>query len=137
MADLTITAASVAPGTDAILQVKIAGSSLTAGNVAYLDPADDKVKLCDVDSATAAARVPWGIVMTSCANNQAVAVQTGGSITIGATVAAGIFYHASDVAGGIRPSADVNSGDYPAIIGYGISTTQIRLNFAAAGVVVA
>jgi hypothetical protein len=46
-----------------------------------------------------------------------VVVQTGGQITIGATVTAGTVYYLSGTAGGIRPAADNTTGDYPQVIG--------------------
>lgn len=137
MADLTITATSVLPGTGAITEKLTAGAAITAGQSVYKDASDgNKAKLFDADSATAAARSFYGIALNGAASGQPVVVQTGGNITIGATVAVGVAYYASDTPGGICPFSDLESGDYPTIIGIGISTTQIKIQPIAAGVVI-
>jgi hypothetical protein len=137
MTDLSITAASVMPSTGAITEKLIAGAAITAGQSCYKDASDSyKAKLTDADSATAAARVFYGIALNSAASGQPVVVQTGGIIIIGATTAVGVAYYLSDTAGGICPFADLESGDYPTIIGIGYSTTQIKIGPLAAGVVI-
>ena len=137
MADLTITATSVLKGTGATTETLIAGAAITAGQTVYKDASDsNKAKLFDADSATAAARVLHGIALNGAASGQPVVVLTQGPITIGATVAVGVAYYASDTPGGICPFADLESGDYPTIIGIGISTTQIKVQPIAAGVVI-
>lgn len=137
MADLSITAASVLKGTGATTESLIAGAAITAGQSLYKDASDsNKVKLTDADSATAAARVFFGIALNSAASGQPVVVQTGGIITIGATVAVGVAYYLSDTAGGICPFADLESGDYPTIIGIGVSTTAIKIGPLAAEVAI-
>lgn len=136
MADLSITAASVMPGTNAITEKLIAGAAITAGQTLYKDASDsNKMKLFDADSATAAARAFYGIALNSAASGQPVVVLTSGLITIGATTAVGVAYYASDTPGGICPFADLEAGDYPTIIGIGYSTTQIKVQPIAAGVV--
>jgi hypothetical protein len=137
MADLTITAGNVVKGTGATTETLIACASITAGQSLYKDASDsNKAKLTDADSATAAARVFYGLALNSAASGQPVVVQTGGIITIGATVAVGVAYYLSDTAGGICPFADLEAGDYPTIIGIGVSTTQIKIGPLAAGVVI-
>ena len=137
MADLTITAASVLPGSNAKKKTGTAGASITAGQTVYLDSSDNKYKLFDADSATAAARELAGIALNNAANGQPLTVQYEGDITIGATVVAGVTYVGSDTAGGIMPTADVETGDYVTVIGIGISTTQIRMKLIASGVAAA
>jgi hypothetical protein len=137
MADLVITGTSVVKGTGATTETLIAGAAITAGQSLYKDASDaNKAKLTDADSATAAARVFYGLALNGAASGQPVVVQTGGIITIGATVAVGVAYYLSDTAGGICPFADLESGDYPTIIGIGVSTTQIKIGPLAAGVVI-
>lgn len=137
MADLVITGTSVVKGTGATTETLTAGAAITAGQSVYKDASDaNKAKLTDADSATAAARVFYGLALNGAASGQPVVVQTGGIITIGATVAVGVAYYLSDTAGGICPFADLESGDYPTIIGIGVSTTQIKIGPLAAGVVI-
>jgi hypothetical protein len=134
MADLTITAASVLPGTGAKIVEGTAGAAVTAGQVLYLDSSTNTYKLADCNSATAAVRSPAGIALNGAASGQPVAVQTAGPITIGATLTAGVGYWLSGTAGGIRPVADNTTGDYPVILGLATSTTVINIKIQEAGV---
>lgn len=137
MADLTITAASVAAGSSARKTTGTAGATITAGQVVYLDSADNKYKLADCDSATAAARSPAGIALHASLANQPLTVLTSGSITIGATVTAGIAYYLSGSAGGICPVADLGTGDYPSLLGFATSASVINVDIESAGVALA
>jgi hypothetical protein len=137
MADLAITAANVVAGNGAKTETGTAGAVITAGQVVYKDAADNKFKLADTDSATAAARSPYGIALHAAAANQPLAVLVSGPITIGAAVAAAVPYFLSGTAGGICPFADVAAGDYTCIIGMGVSATVINVKFQEAGVVLA
>jgi hypothetical protein len=134
MADLTITAASVISQNKTRRDVGVAGASVTAGQVVYFDSAAQNYKLCDVNSATAAARVPAGIALHAASTGQPLVVQTGGLITIGATLTAGVAYYASGTPGGIRPVADNTTGDYPALLGLATSTTALNLDIQVPGV---
>ena len=129
-ADLSLTAANVAPGTNAVLETGTAGEALTAGKQVYKKAADKKWYLADVNSATAEVRVASATVVTGSASGQPVVVQKGGTITIGGTVANGTVYFLSGTAGGVRPAADNTTGDYPQVIGMGVSATQVELNYS-------
>lgn len=135
MADLSITAASVAAGSGAKKVNGIAGAALTAGQVVYLDSTTDTYKLADTDSATAAARSPAGIALHAAASGQPIAVHTSGPITIGATVVVGDAYWLSGTAGGLCLVADVAAGDYPCIIGICTSTSVLDVKIHEAGAV--
>jgi hypothetical protein len=128
MADLSITAASVVAQAGARRTAGTAGASVTAGQVVYLDTAAGNYKLCDVNSATAAARVPAGLALHAAASGQPLTVHTGGPIVIGATLTAGTAYYASGTAGGIRPAADNTTGDFPALLGLATSTTVLNVD---------
>lgn len=135
MADLVITAASVVAGNGAKTDRGIAGATITAGQVVYLDAADNKYKLADTDSATAAVRSPVGIALHAALAGQPLVILTSGLITIGATLLAGVFYYLSGNPGGICPVADVAAGDYPCVIGGATSTTLLDVRFHESGVV--
>lgn len=137
MADLSITAANVVPGSNAKTETGVAGATITAGQVVYKDSADNKFKLADTDSATAAARSPYGIALNGASANQPLTVQISGSITIGAAVTAGVFYYLSGTAGGICPVADVAAGDYPCVIGPATSASLMNITLVESGVVLA
>lgn len=134
MADLTITAANVVPAADAVIVNGTAGATITAGQAVYRDPSSRKFLLADTDSATAAVRDLYGIATHGASLNQPLAVQTGGSINPGATVAVGVVYVLSGTAGGICPTTDLAAGDYTAVIGVGTTTSNIKLGIVEAGV---
>lgn len=131
-ADLSVTAASVVPGTGAVLSTGTAGEALTAGQALYLKAADHKWYKADCNSATAEVRVAKAFAITGSAAGQPVVVQTSGQITIGATMTAGVVYYLSGTAGGIRPVADNTTGDYPQVLGMALSTTVLSIDMRLA-----
>jgi hypothetical protein len=135
MADLSITAANVLAGSGAKTTSGTAGATVTAGQVLYYDSATSSYKLADTDSATVAARSPAGIALHAAASGQPLTILQSGLITIGATVAVGVSYWLSGTAGAICPVADVAPGDYPVIIGIGVSTSVLKVQFLEAGAV--
>lgn len=134
MANLTITAANVLAGTGSSVVNGTAGATITAGQVVYRDSSTHTFKLADANSATAEVRSPLGIALNGASSGQPLAVLTGGDITIGATVTAGVAYYLSATAGGICPVADLTTGDYPTVIGIAKSTTVITVDFVESGV---
>jgi len=137
--DLTITATSVAPGTGATLNKGYnAGATITQGKAVYLDTSTDPPtwKLADANDASALVRTLGGVAVNSASTGQPLTVQTGGPLTIGATVAAGSWYVLSATPGGIAPVADQATGWYPSLVGYGISATQIQVQILNTGVAV-
>jgi hypothetical protein len=134
MADLVVTAANVVAGAGAHTEQGVAGAAITAGQVLYHDTDTDTWKLADSNSATAAARSPDGIALNGAASGQPIRVLTGGDITPGATLTAGVAYYLSDTPGGIAPVADVGAGEYATIIGIAESTTVLNVQFHESGV---
>lgn len=139
MADISVTAASVAASANAVvLKQYNAGATIAAGEVVYLD-ANNKWQLMDAN-ASATGNDPSntrGIALGGGANNQPIAVATKDSyFTPGATLTNGIAYYASANAGKIAPVADVGSGNYATFIGIARSTSILNLNPTAAGIAV-
>ncbi len=134
MADLTITAANVVAGVNAVKKDGIAGEAITAGKAVYQASATKKWMLADSNSATAEARKAIGIALNGAALNQPIAVQTSGDITIGATLTAGDALYLSDTPGGICPLADVGSGEFVCQLGLAKSTTVLALAVQFPGV---
>jgi len=134
MTDLSVTAANVVPGTDARQEVGVAGETITAGQALYKSSTTGKWMKADSNSATAEAHAATAIALTGSSLNQPIVVQTSGTITIGATMTAGIQYYLSDTAGGICPVADIGSGEYVDLVGLSTSTTVMTLNFKYSGV---
>lgn len=129
MTDISITAANVVPGSDAVIRAGTAGETIAAGKRVYKSSTTGKYMLADTNSATAEARRATGISLNGASLNQPLDVQTGGTITIGATLTAGTAYYGSDTPGGICPLADVGSGEYVEITGVATSTTVMMLAF--------
>jgi hypothetical protein len=134
MADLSITVASVAKGSGASTAQGVAGATITAGQVVYLDSATSTYKLADANGA-AALRSPVGIALHAALSGQPLQILTGGLITIGATLVAGTVYVLSGTAGAIAPAADVVTGWYLTIVGVPVSTTVLKVAFLESGLV--
>lgn len=136
MADLTITAASVLKGSDAVVEHGTFGATVTQGQPVYLDSADGKYKLADCDSATAAAKSPRGIALNAGSNGQPGSIIRSGDLTMGATLTAGTAYYLSPNAGGICPLADVASGDDVVLLGIAESASVLHLDIQIPGVTI-
>lgn len=134
MADLTLTAASLVFSTAAIHRIKqgIGGSALAVGDIIYLDASDSgKAKLADADSATAAVRVPAGMVCSGCAaaGQPVNYVETDQALTIGSHgLAVNTVLVLSRTAGKMMPVDDLTTGDYGAVLAIVKSATQIVFN---------
>jgi hypothetical protein len=130
MADLTITATQVLPGTlanGARFSDVVSGATITAGQVVYLDTAAaDVAKLADNDALASA--VVKGIALHAASAGQPLRVQTGGPITLGAGAAmtVAVIYVLSSTAGAICPAADLAADDYTSILG--VATTAAILD---------
>ena len=125
MADITVTAANVKAGANAVVKTVTAGAAINAGEVVYQDTSDKKYKLADAD-AQATAKVA-GIALNDAAADQPLEVQTAGDIDVGGTVVVGEVYLVSVTAGGIAPEADVLTGDYVSIIGIGTVSNKLKM----------
>jgi hypothetical protein len=134
LADISITGTSTVAGSGAKIVEGTAGVALSGGQVVYLDSATNSYKLADCNSATAAARSPVGFALHAAAAGQPIAVQTGGSLTLGGTLVAGVVYYLSGTPGGVRPVADNTTGDYPVALGIATSTTVLKMGILEAGV---
>lgn len=136
MSDISITSGSVISGTGAVRVAGTAGASISAGKVVYLDTADNKYKLADADSATAAALSPQGFALNGASDGQPLAVHRSGPLTIGGTLVPGVTYYLSPNPGGICPVADVLSGDHTIILGIATSATVLNVNIQESGVAI-
>ena len=134
MADLSITAASVAASLQGDVSTRLAGAAITAGQTVYFDTSTNTYKLADSNSATAAVRQPAGIALNSAASGQPVTVKGAGPITFNAVLTLGVGYYQSATPGGICPAADLTTGHYPTFLGFATSTTVLDLDIQQAGV---
>ena len=140
MADLTITAANVATGTDAKTANGTAGATITAGQALYIDATDsNKIKLADANASLATSALV-GVSLHAALSGQPITYQISGEMNPGATLAVGTIYVLSATAGGIAPAApgvtDLATGMYTNIVGIGKTATNMKLVIATAGVAV-
>lgn len=137
MADLSITATSVVAGVNAAKTTGIAGATITAGQLVYLDASDGRYKLADANGSGTAIKEVQGVALHGAASGQPLTIQRQGTVTIGATVAVGTIYALSATAGGIAPVADLASGHVVSIVGVGASASAILLGIFNSAVAVA
>jgi len=127
LADITITAANVVPGSGATILAGTAGETITAGQCVYLNASNLWLKAqCDGTTLEAGSS-NIGIALTGSSLNQSINVQVAGTITIGGTVVATTPYIVSATAGGICPFADLASGQYATFLGYATTTGIISM----------
>lgn len=132
MADISVTAANVQPGT-ATPSNGFFGATVTAGQSVYLDSSTNTYKLADADLSAAAANCA-GIALNGGSSGQPATVAVDGPYTVGGTVVVGKVYVVSATAGGIAPSTDLATGMWTTVLGVGISATQISLKRQVSGV---
>lgn len=103
-----------------------AGETITAGQLVYLKASDGRYWLCDADSSLETATAA-GFALHGSLAGQPLKIHAGGELTLGTTVfAIGDIVLSSDTAGGIRPAADVDIGDWITVVG--IAKTVAVLN---------
>ena len=136
MADLTITATSVVKSTNAaITRQYFAGETITAGQLVYVKTVGTTSTLFKAKCAgTVTEAGILGVALNGGAVGQAIAVQTAGIITIGATVVVGGLYISSSTYGGIAPFADIATTNYVTILGVADTATTITLGISATGI---
>jgi len=139
MADVSVTAANVRPGSTqggATVQTVTAGETITAGMVCYKKDSDGEYYRGDADnSAETAGSEGLVIAISNAADGESMLVQSRGTYTVGGTVVVGEVYVLSATTGGIAPVSDGASGWYSSILGTGSSTTEINLNIDVTGYV--
>ena len=129
MADISITASSVVAGANARISDGTAGEAVTAGQVVYKSSTTKKWLKADADSATPEAREGIGLALNGASANQPLKVQTGGDITLGAVLTAGVAYYLSGLtAGAICPVADVGTGEYVCLMALAKSTSVLAID---------
>lgn len=113
------------------------GETVAAGQSVYLDTADNKWKLLDVNAASAlvAGSAGIGVAMTpGIATGYGDVAYTGSIILVGTTAAVGTTYFGGQTAGTFVPHADLTTADYVTRLGTAETTTQILLALEATGI---
>jgi len=125
--DLVITATSVLANTNATINKDyLLGENCTAGQAVYRDTSTNLLMKA-IANNTAAKAAAMGILLNGGSTSQPAQVQTGGTITIGATVAVGTFYVVSNNTGAIAPWADLTTNSYVTLLGVGATTGTITI----------
>lgn len=138
MTALSITASQVIPAADAPLSYGIAGATITAGQVVYLDPTTSSYKLFDANDTAANTKAPV-IAVSGGSAGQRITVQTGKDLTLGAaaTMTVGLIYVAGAAPGDIAPAADLAQNWRTTVIGVATSASVIRLILSNSGATLA
>lgn len=135
MSAISVTAASVAPGTDCAISTGTAGASITAGQPLYIDTANGSVlKVADCDLSALGATVA-GIALHASASGQPIAYAVAGYVTFNAVLTAGKAYVLGATAGDICPIADLTTNWRTSLLGIAYSTTSLRLLITNTGIV--
>jgi hypothetical protein len=137
MAAIAITAGSVIPSSSAVIKYGVAGETITAGQVLYVEPVTNLMKLCDANS-TAAIATAAGIATNGASVNQRVyyCTEDTGGFAIGATILSGDTLWTSATAGGItKTAADNVNPVYATVLGVMTSTTLARIKIVAGGLI--
>lgn len=133
MSNLSQTAASVAPGVNAVIvRDKLSGATITAGMPVYIDAADGLVKIAD-NNVSAALATTVGIALVGASSGQPIVYQTEGDINLGATLTVGEVYIVSATAGAIAPIGDVST-NYVSVLGVARTAALLQLKINNAGV---
>lgn len=134
MADLSITAADVYAADGAVSkQEYVAGATIAAGDVVYVDTANSNVlKLAQADGTALEATVK-GIALCGAATGQPVVIATSGDLDVGASLTVAAVYILSATAGKIAPVADLASSSFASIIGVATAADNLKLNIFNSG----
>jgi hypothetical protein len=132
MVDLTVVAANVKPGSDAVTKTGIAGEAISAGQSIF-PAADGEIELAEKDQAAAEA-ASTGIALNDAAVLQPITYIITGTIDMGAILAIGETYIVGAGPGGIAPEADAGVGDFVTILGVAISANNLKIGILQSGV---
>ena len=135
MVDVSVTAAEVIPASNVTKATALAGAAIDAGLCVYLDSTDSRIKLANNLTSAATATLVGVTLNKSLVAEAPIEYATGGDIDPGFTVVAGELYCLSDTNGGIMPFADLANAQRLTILGYGTSTTNLRLSIKTTGIV--
>jgi len=137
MADLSITASAVLPGTNAQTTRGIAAETITAGQLVFRDSSNSNL-ITKTDVNASGKQTVHGIALCGASAGQPVVYATvDDDLTLFASsgLTVGILYVLSGTAGGIAPAADLATGLTGIFVGVAKSATKLNFNPTAGGVV--
>ena len=128
MADISVVATAVAPGSGAEYLYGVFGATTTAGQTAYLvtstSTSPPTFGLCDANGSDEVATLA-GIFMTGGAAGQPCTVLRSGNFNPGVAVTVGELYVTTATAGGIALADDLATGWKTAVVGVATTTSNI------------
>lgn len=132
MADLTVVASNVKPGTDTVTKRGIAGEAISAGQSVF-KAADGGIELCENDQAALDAAC-IGLSLNDAAVDQPIEYGVTGDVDMGAILAIGQTYIVGAAPGGIAPEGDAVAGEFVTVIGVATTTNLLKLGLLQSGV---
>jgi len=136
MADISVTASSVkAANTNTVIARGTAGGTITAGQALYVDTVTGKLLPAVSTNQTQANNVA-GIALHGASLDQPIAYAVSGDVTFNAVLTAAGVFVLGGAAGGISPSADLDSSTntrYGVVLGIATSTTNLRMGIIMSG----
>lgn len=134
MAAITVTATSVARVDGEVVNGYLAGASITAGQVVYVDSNGAVQVATNATSAGSGVGAQLvGIALNGGGAGQPIQILKNGTVNIGGTVAVGKPYQLG-TSGGIIPVDDIAGTEYSTHVGEGVTTANIKLAFNVSGV---
>ena len=138
MADLTQTAASVAPRAGSAILLVTAGEAITQGMPVYRSQSDSKYYKADADGLASADVAGIAATPASADGEKFIIAKnksgTTADIIVGATLTQGETYVVSTNVGRIAPIGDLASGDFISYLGVASSATILKMNLNATGI---
>jgi hypothetical protein len=136
MADITVTASSVAPITgttnNTLISQGTAGATITQGVPLYADATAANQLKPTANGAANTAQVV-GIALNSASAGQPVTYAIGGDLTFGSGLTKGIVYVVSTNSGKIAPTSDLIAGNYVTVLGVATGAGTLRLGLITSG----
>lgn len=137
MAAISVTPGSVLRVDGVVAQGYLAGATITAGQVVYVD--SNGVVQVATNATSAGSGVGSsvvGVALNGGSSGQPIDILTNGTVNIGGTAAIGKEYKLG-TAGGIIPVDDTVGGEYSTAVGIGTTAANIKLGFNVSGVTAA
>lgn len=130
MADVSVTAGSVIASANAVIEVVVAGETITAGQPIYINSSGVAMK---TDANALASAGAYGIALHGASVNQSLRIARedsdftpGFTLSLAGAADDGV-YVVSATAGGIAPVTDLAAAMYPVILMVAKSTTKAYL----------
>jgi hypothetical protein len=139
MADVTITTTAIKKiAGNTITDRGVSGAAITVGDVLYRDSSDSNKLKRAIATTQAQALNVVGIALNSVAGaDQPVEYAISGDLTMSGLTAGTVYVLSGGAAGGIAPTADLDTGTtwYATLLGVASSTTNLKLAIKASNAI--